>query len=231
MNKHQRFGVALTAFLLILISGCIPSIHPLYTKDKLVTVKELSGVWSDAPGDITFNKKQKIGDEEKDVKVTINQQEGDRPEIWKFKVADDKQYQLIHTDKEGRTAAFEIHVVKLGDNYFMDFYPGSLPEEEKSIGGIFSGSGELNDLQELQLFPVHIFAKLEVSQKELKITMFNPDFLEKLLERQQIRIKHEKADDSYILTASSEELQKFAEKYAHVKEAFLDAPIVLGKKS
>lgn len=230
MNKHQRFAIALTGLFLILISGCIPSIHPIYTKDKLVTVKELSGTWSDAPGDISFNKKQKIGGQEKDMQVTIHQQAEDRPEIWKFIAQEDKQYLLVHTDKEGKTAAFDIHVVKLGDNLFMDFYPGDLPEGDKGIGGVLEGTGKLNDLQELQFFPVHIFAKLEVGQKELKISMFDPDFLKKLMERQQIRIKHEKTNDGYILTASPEELQKFAEKYAYVKEAFLDEPIVLSKK-
>lgn len=58
-----------------------------------------------------------------------------------------------------------MHVVKLGDNLFMDFYPGDLPEEDKGIGGVWNGTGKLNDLQELQFYPVHIFAKLEVSKK------------------------------------------------------------------
>ena len=67
------------------------------------------------------------------MQVTIHQQDEDRPGIWKFTAKDDKQYLLVHTDKEGRTASFEIHVVKLGDNLVMDFFPTSLPEEEKLV--------------------------------------------------------------------------------------------------
>jgi len=228
MNKHQRFVIVFFGLLLFLANGCLlSSIHPIYTKDKLVTVKELPGVWSDKPGDISFNKKQKILGQEKDVKVTVYQQEEDQAETWKFKANADKQYLLIHTDNKGRSAAFTVHLIKLGDNLFMDFFPTSLSEKEKGIAGVAEG---INSMREIHLHPVHTFAKLETSQSELKISMFDPEFMANLLKRQQIRIKHEKTEEGFILTASPEELQKFAEKYAHVKEAFLEEPIVLTKK-
>ena len=63
----------------------------------------------------------------------------------------------------------------------------------------------------------------------MKISMFDPDFVGDLLEHQQIRIKHENTANGFVLTASSEELQKFAEKYADNKEAFLE-PTVLQNK-
>jgi hypothetical protein len=225
-SKLKIATVALVGLLLVLLNGCIPSIHPIYTKDKLVSVKELPGTWYNRPNDVSFNKKQTIGGEEKDVQVTINSQPQDRPETWQFKAEADKRYLLIHTDGNGTPAAFEVYLVKLGDNLFMDFYPGSLPDKEAK-----TTETKMNSMLETHLFPVHNFAKLEVGQHDLKISMFDPEFLKDLLERQQIRIKHEKTDGNYILTASPEELQKFAQKYAHVKEAFLKDPIVLSKKS
>jgi len=235
MKKHQKLViVALTGFLLILANGCIPSIHPIYTKDKLVTVNELPGTWLDAPNDVSFSKKQKVMGQEKEVDVTVYQQDEDRPEVWKFKAEGDKRYLLIHTDKSGYTAAFDVHVVKLGDHLFMDFFPTTMPESESKkglgIGSLFDGE-KMNGLREIHLYPVHNFAKLEVKQNQLTISMFDPEFLKNLLERQQIRIKHEKTEDGFILTASPEELQKFAQKYANLKEAFLEDPTVLSKKA
>lgn len=58
--------------------------------------------------------------EEKDVSVTIYDH-AKQPEIWKFQQLEDKKYHLIHTDSEGRQAAFEAFVIRLGKNYFIDF--------------------------------------------------------------------------------------------------------------
>lgn len=35
-----------------------------------------------------------------------------------------------------------------------------------------------------------------------------------------MRIKHEETDDTILITASTNELRKFVEKYAHEEEAF-----------
>lgn len=59
--------------------------------------------------------------EEKDVSVTIYDH-AKQPEIWKFQQLEDKEYHLIHTDSEGRRAAFEAFVIRLGKNYFIDFF-------------------------------------------------------------------------------------------------------------
>jgi hypothetical protein len=228
-NGIARF----TGLLLIFAGSCgIPSIHPIYTKDKLVTVKGLAGVWSDKPGEFTFNRKQTIDGQEKDAKVTIYKTEGDPSSVWQFREDGDKRYLLIHTDTEGNSAAFKVHVIKLGSHLIMDLFPTGLPDDGKDngVGRILKNTERINSLRQAHLYPVHIFAKLEITSNQLQISMFDPEFLENLLKRQQIRIKHEKTEDGYILTASPEELQKFAEKYAHVEEAFLDEPAILSKK-
>ncbi len=193
-----------------LLESCIPSLHPIYTEDKLVVVKELPGTWNDL------------------------QTDGEaKTETWQFRSGEGKNYLLVHTDKQGISAAFDVHVVKLGSHFFLDFFPTDLPQDEKgnSIGGIVKSLEKVNEMQSWHLLPVHTFARLEVSQNELKINMFDPEFLANLLKNKQIRIKHEKTEDGYVLTASPEELQKFAEKYATEKEAYLDNAIVLKRKA
>jgi len=67
---------------------------------------------------------------------------------------------------------------------------------------------------------MNTFAKVIIEDDQIGLSMFNGDFLEKLLKQNRIRIKHEKVEDSYVLTASSKELQKFVLKYAEDEDAF-----------
>ena len=207
----KKIAAAAFAAAFFLLGGCIPSLHPLYTKDKLVEVKELSGLWTpENQGNFQVSYKSESG----------------QPESWKFNYVGDKAYRLIHQDEQGVQAAFDVHVIKLGKNYFIDFYPSN---SEEGLSPVVSDIYKMNSMQQVHLLPVHTFAKLELTSTEMKISMFDPDFVGDLLEHQQIRIKHENTANGFVLTASSEELQKFAEKYADNKEAFLE-PTVLQNK-
>ena len=212
MKKHQKLATIAAAFLLtILINGCIPSLQPLYTPDKLVVLNGLVGAWQEDIGQQQGNPTNKK-----------------KPENWTFRQGEDKKYLLIHQDQYGLSAAFDVHVVKLGSHFFMDFFPGSLPDDFKN--GKVGDPEVMNNFLKSHLLAVHTFAKVELSGKTLKINMFDPDFLKTLLENQQIRIKHEKTEAGYLLTASSADLQKFVEKYAEEKSAFLDEPVELNLK-
>ena len=209
--------VVLTA--IFIVQSCIPSLHPIYTEDKLVVLDQIPGEWVKQPEGSDGGQK---------FKITTNNGESGQPETWDFRKSDGKSYLLVHTDDAGRPAAFDVHIIKLGSHYFMDFYPAGLPKEDKpSVATHFDGSVNENLFMAIHLLPVHTFAKLELKPGLLKISMFDPDFLKDLLENRQIRIKHEKTEDGYVLTASPEELQKFAEKYADEKAAYLDEPIEL----
>ena len=85
---------------------------------------------------------------------------------------------------------------------------------------------EMNELLELYLFPVHTYAKVQFKENEVRIFQVDPDWIETVIEEKKIRIKHEMIDDAILLTASTEELQKFFTKYAVEDRAFID-PIVL----
>lgn len=196
----KRTFVIIFALIAIIFQSCLPSLHPLYTPDKLIAIKELPGSW-----------------------MAYENGKPNQPtsETWNFKKGDDLSYHLIHTDKQGRKAAFKIHTVQLGKHYFMDFFPMNLKDEDAQA------TIELNSMEEWHFIPVHTFAKLEITTQGLQIHLFDPDFLENLLKNQQIRIKHEVSETGYLLTASSQELQKFVEKYADEKAAFLTDPVIL----
>ncbi|MBI5917699.1 MAG: hypothetical protein HY842_20200 [Bacteroidetes bacterium] len=218
----RKLAVIISAgILIVLMNSCIPSLHPIYTADKLVTLKQLPGTWET----------QKEGENQGKLQITTPNGPSGKPETWTFMAGEGKSYLLIHEDEDGFKGAFDVHIIKLGETYFMDFYPADMPDEKSgSLSGIFKETEQINNFTKIHLLAVHTFAKLEITGKDLKISMFDPDFLKQLLERQQIRIKHEKTEGGYVLTASPEDLQKFASKYANEKEAFLDDPMVLKNK-
>ena len=200
MMKTLKKTIILLAILVL--AGCIPSIHPLYMDDDLVFNPELIGEWYD---------------------------DDDPEQTWEFTRAGENAYTLKHTDFTHKTkkldsgeftndticftGEFEIHLIKLGGIFFMDFYPNK-------------NKMEINELLELHLFPVHTFAKVQFRENEVRIFQVNPDWIDMVIKEKKIRITHEMVDDEILLTASTEELQKFFTKYAEEDEAFID-PIVL----
>jgi hypothetical protein len=216
----MKFKTALIILVVFFIQGCIPSLHPLWTQDKLVFDENLSGEWT--------------------------QDESEGKYIWRFSGGFDEkknileEYELIYKEDKSE-AKFEIHLVKLGDHLFFDIMPDDLEYlkfEDKTLGvpievsGLGNTKAEQPDIH-LNLFyfehmlPVHTFAKVEIEKDEVKIYRFDQEWLDDLFKQRKVRIKHEEtSDEGIILTASTADLQKFFEKYADDEKAYLD-PIIL----
>ena len=186
--KRNLVLIILAVFILFL-AGCVPSIHPLYHEEDLVFKYQILGAW----------------------------QNDDNENLWEFKKSGDKAYKLIFYE-EGTNSEFIVHLVKLGDHYFFDFYPGG--NEHLKISSLLS----------VHLLPVHTFAKVEFENNKILIYFFDNDWLDKLLKQRKIKIAHEETQDYNVLTASTDELQKFVTKYAGDTDAFI-SPIVLIKNA
>ncbi len=212
----SRNVVLLLSLVIIFFQSCIPSLHPLYTKDKLVMKQELLGDWIDELG----IQKQ----ENKTQKFSIPSQKNT---LWNFKANKDKSYRLIYIDGEGMPATFDAHLISLGQNYYLNFHPSVPTKEEKELYPDL-GKTKFNELEILHYYPLHTFAKVSFGKDQISIALFDGSFIEDLLDKNRIRIKHEKLNDDYILTAQPKELQQFIIKYADDKEAFPE-PIVLKK--
>ena len=89
--------------IVVLVLGCVPSLHPLYTEKDVTFEPILVGVWS----------------------------EKDKANTWTFKKSGDNAYELIMT-QEGAPGKFEVHLVRLGELLFLDLYPEA-PDIENSF--------------------------------------------------------------------------------------------------
>lgn len=122
----------------------------------------------------------------------------------------DNSYKIVFKEKQGIETKFHAHLFSLGGNQFIDFYV--IDESE-------------NDMYEIHMIPAHTLAKIKVG-RSLEIKWFNEEWLKKLFEENRIKISHEKLklygddEESYILTASTDELQKFLLKYGDDSNAF-----------
>jgi len=97
--KTQKFLI-LTGLILIL-SGCLPSLNPIYTEEDIVFNKQLIGIWAEE-------------DKEK--------------EKWIFEKNGGNQYKLTYLE-EGKKASFEAHLAKIGEYHFLNLYPDDYASE------------------------------------------------------------------------------------------------------
>jgi hypothetical protein len=184
--KYAPLPVAVT--LALVLSACVPSLNPLYNEQDLVFDPALVGRWAE---------------------------NDNAQDTWTFEKSGDKGYQAIYQEK-GQTGEFDVHLVKLGEQLFLDFYPqdGGIKEMDR------------NDFYRFHFLPVHTFARVSLSGSAVEMAFLDPDWLKKLLDREPKAIRHERrGEDGIVLTASTKDLQTFLLKYAG--EAFADKPTVL----
>lgn len=196
--------ILLVATTALLLSGCVVySFYPLYTENDLFENDLLLGEWFE--------------DDDQDVVFSVSD------DSWNFthpflgdqkdSIRDKKRYVLMLTSNDNdvvKESKFVVHVIKLADEYFLDFYIEEYGEDEDIT------------LADLHLVPVHTFAKLTVSDDKLEIRWFDPEWLEDLIKENKIRIHHEDNGDFILLTANPKELQKFVSKYVDSEDAFED---------
>jgi len=179
-----------------ILGGCVPvmSLHPLYTQKDITFKKELLGTW--------------VGDDNETWQFTADD-EPNKPE---------KTYHLIFTDKEGKKGSFTATLVKLEDKIFLDVcpeqYPCTTTEEANQIGWLYN---------QFFFIRVHTFIRVESTAPKLKLKLTNDENMKELLEQDPNAIAHESIDDeSFVLTAPTEELQAFVLKYADDERVFSD---------
>lgn len=188
----MKFRLAIfIAAIMVIVPGCLRSLHPLYTEKDLVFDGKLLGTWV-----------------EKDGKAT-----------WTFEKGGEKRYELVYYQRDyrregtpekvvsGDTARFSVHLVKLGRYYFLDIVPGKLNVK--------------NDLLMTHLVAAHTFSRVWLGADTLRMAMFDQDWVKKMIDSKKLKIQHERLDEEQvILTAPTKAIQKLVVTYAENKEAF-----------
>lgn len=203
---------------IFLLSGCyLKSVHPLVKPEASIKIPNLAGSWQEGNDRWTF-----IWDKES-VPDTMSIADIDLAFLTKPNSIEDINcdehlcgYLLLHEDIQSAKVdsnLFFANFVELGEHIYMDLYPVDIRD---------------SDLIELHYFPVHTFSRIEILEDSLSIKFFKAKWIEDQIMKNKVRIKHEKLENSVLITAPTHELQKFISKYGHIAEAY-EKPLKLSR--
>ena len=184
----------------MLVSSCVlSSLFPLYTEKDLRTDNGLIGKWQ-------------VGNPEDKCywiieKVDTSDNDGGLPGksgTWS-EYNSGKTYRLIAA-QDSIKQEFALHLLDLDGIRYIDLYPVNVEVTPGFLAW--------------HMVPTHIFGRIEIYENQLVTRFFEQDFFVKLIEQNKIRISHVDLNGRQLITAETDELQKFAKKYADQSQAF-----------
>ncbi len=126
---------------------------------------------------------------------------------------DSTSYRVIIFGKKDSPAKFKSRLGQIGRYRFLDLYP-----DGQSLMN--------NSVYKLHELPAHTFLKLELNKKTLYLSMLSAAWFDKLPEKDQARITHERVSgyeefSNYaLLTGRPNELKELVSNYAENTVAF-----------
>lgn len=198
----KKLGFA-TIGIIVLLSGCtVLSFYPFYTKDVLVYNQNLTGTWTN----YNDNENPVMWEINFPDSVFIENKETNWEEV---KVLNTFTYMLkcYRKNSSEDTATFKIHLFKIRNQLFLDFMPENWEIE--------------HDMLAFHLMAAHTVAKVRLDDS-LDVNWMEPEWFDELIKENRVRIHHEKNAYYTLLTAKSEELEKFITKYASDELAWKD---------
>jgi hypothetical protein len=168
--------------LLCLAGGCVRSVQPILQDNQLVAGDPWLGYW------ITEDKEL----------ITINPKNGN-----------DKTYNAVYIDKDGKIGTFDVRFGKVGDLTIAESHPTD-PRADASDG------------YKLHLLPLYSFAVLgQAANGDVTLRLMDPKWLKTYLEAHPRELAYIMPDgDDPLFTAPTADLQAFLLKHAYDEGAF-----------
>ena len=189
------------SLILILFNSCLSTLYPIFHEEDVVFNQQLLGSWKYIEDNQQkFMEFKKIpGDRKSELTAAVNK-------------ISDKGYLASEADSSGTvTSQFFVFIAKIGKNYFLDFYPAELPSQKK-----------INIYYKNHQIKKHNSYRIDFTDKDhFEMKRFDKSFLDKLISNNKINIRHEVVEGSNVITASTDELQKFIIQYSDNPKAFM----------
>lgn len=188
------------------LTGCsTPSINPLYSEDfrEVVSDDRLIGEWVQ----VVNEQKAKPRPDRFTVTRVPPRDEDDaaaRYTVVRHRGAPDAAHASSGPD------SFEVHLVRLGGNHFIDAIPDQAALE--GLGGRFG----------LGVLPVHLIMPLRIEQDRLVVRPLDPNKVYKLLKESPKATPHTMRDKLAILMGTPREVQEFFRKFVAGDELFAE---------
>jgi hypothetical protein len=203
----KLFIISAAIVLVATLSGCLATLHPLFTEKDLVFDPRLLGKWREG------NNKEHTTIERGTV-ASFSQ----LPE--KLRGLADRAYVLTQKD-DNEEKKYYGFLTRLGKELYLDFYPF---ENKAQLG--------YDQFYKQHLVKMHRFYSIRFyNEDSFAIREFDGDFLKELIDKNQIRLKHEKRfNGDYVITASTQELQQYVQKYSDVDDAYSSAGVLVKQR-
>ena len=198
------------ALLLVFLTGCLTTLHPIFTERDLVYDPKLIGTW----------KTESQGN--KGIVIITNLAAENTVELpGNISSIKQKGYLVSYQDENGTTSERYIaFLARIGKHLYFDYFPADKKDDRK-IDEFFSA----------HFVKMHTSYRVEISNDgSFELSQLDDSYVKKLIDEKKIRINHEKnADDNTVITASTKELQQYLLKYGDEPSAYRSEKTVFSK--
>ena len=186
----KRSKVVIMILAMVSMTGClVSSLHPFFKPEDKIYAPAMEGHWIDGDSSIWTISPDFYIESATGKKIT------------------DSTYNVIYYEDDHSKAELMGTLFQLNGVDYVDFVPD--PDEEHTR----------SEMTSWHHVPVHTLARVQYNKDSILIYWYGDEWLNELFEQNRIRIKHETVDafdyDRHVLTAGTEELQKFIKKYAN----------------
>lgn len=220
----------LAGIMIASLSSCITSIQPLVTNDSVITDNRVIGNWTH--DNEVFKIEPFLGSEfarELD-KLAMN-----RKGSMDLPAGDQKidsvfynKLYMVTFERNGATYYMGAGLIKLGNSLFMDLFPAAMYDTK--VKDNLANPYSINYDYQGGFTVAKVYIN---SNQQLTLKFIDGSFVKEQILAGRMRLKHEKDQlfDTFIITASTNELRQFVEKYADDERVFSkDGTIVLTRK-
>jgi len=188
-------------FLLIFLSSCLTTLHPIFTEKDLAYDPKLIGTWNI----------EREGNKER---VTISNLATENSVELPGNISHIKQkgYLISYQHEQGENPERYIaFLARIGKYLYLDYYPAYKKEDQK-----------LDEFAGAHWVKMHTSYRVEIlNDGSFELSQLDGSYVESLIEQKKIRINHEMGVyDNIVITASTSELQKYLIKYSDEPEAY-----------
>jgi hypothetical protein len=155
--------------------GLVLSIQPSFTDADLEFDPDLVGTWLADDGTL---------------KVT-------------FAEGEKRTYSLVVTELDAgkqSSGEFEAHLVRLGSDWFIDFFPTSLLPSSEFL--------------QMHLLRAHSIARLELRQDSIHLAFLSGSWLKQQIKQQVVDVSYQDAQGTLLLTGTTDEIQRLIHLHA-----------------
>jgi len=206
----KKIALATAFALLLILSGCLTTLHPIFTEKDLAYDPKLTGTWN------TENQGNKG-------KVVISNLATENSLELPGNISTIKQkgYFIRYQDSTGKTSEQYIaFLARIGKHLYFDYYPADKKEDRK-----------LDEFFGVHFVKMHTSYRVDISKDgSFELTQLDEGYVRKLIDEKKIRISHEiDADDNTVITASTKELQQYLLKYGDEPSAYRSEKTIFKK--